>query len=288
MTIPFPPMPLDLKTGKPPNIRFVDMQGWYYNTPFDCDKDDISFYTSLLLNEPKRHINYMNMFGNQTPLTEISRAALVGWLGEVAYKMNVTNYVYYMAVDLLDRCTNDFNIKTNEYQLLGACCLHLICKMEELVPLDMSDLIWVSDGAFTSSDMKRMEIKIVKSQSNFLRPVPASLYLKRFVQILPPVGIQFSNLCYCMLRLCILSTTLMDLLPSQMAVGIFYAAHKLFFKAPIAWDDTFEYYTKMPRSVAEHCSAKIMSECIRVKGFSRDIVGHINKKFPVEWDLIVI
>ena len=68
-------------------------------------------------------------------------------------------------------------------QLVGVSAMFLVSKIEEIYAPSISDFVYITDNAYTESEIRQMELKIIRALSfdlcqpislNFLRWVPLS------------------------------------------------------------------------------------------------------------------
>ncbi|CAJ1942500.1 unnamed protein product [Cylindrotheca closterium] len=89
------------------------------------------------------------------------------------------------AADSLDDAeskTNCFFISRDRFQLLGAACTWLACKMEELSPPSVSEIAYVSDNIYSTEQIKRMERRICNALNFSLFHQTPYLYTTEFIR----------------------------------------------------------------------------------------------------------
>ena len=144
----------------------------------------------------------------QPDLTPKMRSILVDWIIELSEHFSFGPTTLHLAVTLVDKVlscgplsmddtdddddsdsedgeskTNCFLISRERFQLLGASCTWIACKLEELSPPNVEDFAYVSDNIYTTDQIKRMERRICKALSfKLLHHTPIS------VVILPSQG----------------------------------------------------------------------------------------------------
>jgi len=69
--------------------------------------------------------------------------------------------VLALSVNILDRFLSLKPIKKDKLQLLGAACLLIASKFEEIYPPEIEDFVHISDRAFKKLDIIRMELAIL-------------------------------------------------------------------------------------------------------------------------------
>lgn len=121
----------------------------------------------------------------QPELTPKMRAILVDWIIELSEHFDFGPAALHLSVTLVDKVlargplsmydidevdedrlddgeskTNCFLISRDRFQLLGAACTWLACKVEELNPPTVSEIAYVSDNIYSTEQIKRMERRI--------------------------------------------------------------------------------------------------------------------------------
>ena len=134
------------------------------------------------LNESTTYLPY------QPDLTPKMRSILVDWIIELSEHFNFGPTTLHLAVTLVDKVlacgpiridedsdddadsdeeeeskTNCFLISRERFQLLGAACTWVACKVEEMTPPNVDDFAYVSDNIYTTFQIKRMERRICKA-----------------------------------------------------------------------------------------------------------------------------
>lgn len=58
-------------------------------------------------------------------------------------------------------------VKKSDFQLVGLTCLFMACKMEEIMPPLLEELVLFGCGSFNKTDMIRMEVQIGNVRMSF-------------------------------------------------------------------------------------------------------------------------
>merc|ERR1712130_484818 len=125
----------------------------------------------------------IDFMSNQKDLNERMRAVLVDWLSGVHRKFKLLPSTYFLCINLLDRYLAKQQLSRKKLQLTGCCCLWISSKYHEIYAPEMDDFIYISDNAFTETDLVKMEIEILKTLQ-FTLTVPTLLsFAERYVQI---------------------------------------------------------------------------------------------------------
>nr|CAB3459777.1 unnamed protein product [Digitaria exilis] len=108
----------------------------------------------------------------QTDISTTMRAMLIDWLVEVTEGYRLVPETLYLTVNYIDRYLSVKKIHRNRLQLLGVSCLLIAAKYEEICPLQVEELCYVTDGSYTKEEV----------HGSFEMAVPTSkCFLRRFV-----------------------------------------------------------------------------------------------------------
>ena len=138
-----------------------------------------SIYHNLLLEEkksisPAPEYNYMK---NQKEVNEQMRSILVDWLIDVHLKFLFTDETLYMTVLIIDRYLSVQEISRSKLQLLGITALMIACKHEEIDLPKVDDFIYITDNAYTRSEVFKMENEVLhKLNFELLFPSPIKFF----------------------------------------------------------------------------------------------------------------
>ena len=85
----------------------------------------------------------------QPDLTHNMRSILVDWLQEVAEEYQLTMDTLALAVAYLDRFLSKMSVSRSKLQLLGATCMYLAAKFEEIYPPEIAEFVYITDDTYT-------------------------------------------------------------------------------------------------------------------------------------------
>eukprot|EP00943_MAST-04B_sp_MAST-4B-sp1_P000488 g488.t1 len=89
------------------------------------------------------------------------REMLVDWLVEVVDVFDMSIRSVYLAVQFVDRYIGQRLIKRESFQLVGATCLHISSKCEDVSYIGVEDLAVCADNVYLSQDMLSKEEEIL-------------------------------------------------------------------------------------------------------------------------------
>eukprot|EP00656_Telonema_subtile_P035746 TRINITY_DN39704_c0_g1_i1.p1 TRINITY_DN39704_c0_g1~~TRINITY_DN39704_c0_g1_i1.p1 ORF type:complete len:386 (-),score=117.13 TRINITY_DN39704_c0_g1_i1:167-1324(-) len=106
--------------------------------------------------------NYIDN-GKQTQVSKKVRCTLVDWMVEVHRKFKLKQETLFLAVNILDRFLSARGVAKDKLQLVGATCIFVASKWEDMWPPLCKDLVYVGSRAFTKGDIVKMEMTILNS-----------------------------------------------------------------------------------------------------------------------------
>ena len=120
-------------------------------------------YTNLFLDQNnlryKLDFNYMN---KQNDVNPRMRAILVDWLIETHFRFNFRPKTLYQTIYIIDLYLSKKIIQKENFQLLGATCLLISCKENEIFYPRVDDFVIISNGAYTKNELLKMENFVLK------------------------------------------------------------------------------------------------------------------------------
>ncbi|XP_050872074.1 G2/mitotic-specific cyclin-2 isoform X2 [Lathyrus oleraceus] len=106
---------------------------------------------------------------DQADLNERMRAILVDWLIEVHDKFDLMQETLFLTINLIDRFLAKQNVVRKKLQLVGLVAMLLACKYEEVSVPVVSDLIHISDKAYSRKELLQMVTVFQSCNNDFLR-----------------------------------------------------------------------------------------------------------------------
>jgi len=152
------------------------------------------------------------------------RSVLVDWLMEVCREFELQRESFYICISLLDRFLSCvIHVHQSRLQLVGVAALLLAAKTEEIYPPKAQDLALITDGAFNTNELRKMESCMLQKLSwNIYCITPfrwATHYLKQLPEEQLKGGSTKATMCEMMalLDLAILDYTTISFRPSHLA-----------------------------------------------------------------------
>lgn len=161
----------------------------YLENVENIDKDDMDnpqlvteyvneIYLYLLQLETSQSIreDYLNKTPTGAPtILPKMRAVLIDWLTQVHQQFNLLQETLYLTVAIVDRYLQDVcgKMERKQLQLVGVSAMFIASKYEEMYAPEIGDFVYITDQAYTESQIRQMEIKILDALGFQLgRPLP--------------------------------------------------------------------------------------------------------------------
>ncbi|XP_053606375.1 G2/mitotic-specific cyclin-B3 [Plodia interpunctella] len=235
---------------KPPSgVADFDQENW--NDPFQVSHYAMDIFNYLKSRERLFPID--DYLVRMEGITCWMRALLVDWMVEVQESFELNHETLYLAVKLVDLFLARSSqppasqppqppqlLTKEELQLLGAAALFIASKFDERIPPLVDDFLYICDGAYTLSQLLKMEMNILKVV-DFDLGIPLSYrFLRRYARC-ARVSMPTLTLARFVLEQCLLEYNLLQHSDSKMAAAALYLALRM--KSLSTWSDTLQYYT---------------------------------------------
>ncbi|KAJ8726663.1 hypothetical protein PYW07_001361 [Mythimna separata] len=230
---------------KPPaDVPDFDQENW--NDPFQVSNYAMDIFNYLKSRE--RLFPVDDYLTRMKGITSWMRALLVDWMVEVQESFELNHETLYLAVKLVDLFLTRSSktqpekdhLSKEELQLLGASALFIASKFDERIPPLVDDFLYICDGAYTLSQLLKMEMNILRVV-DFDLGIPLSYrFLRRYARC-ARVSMPTLTLARFVLEQCLLEYTLLGYSDSKMAAAALYLALRM--KSIGHWTPTLQYYT---------------------------------------------
>merc|ERR1711860_301605 len=103
------------------------------------------------------------------------RAVLVDWLIQVHQQFNLLQETLYLTIAVLDRFLQVYagKVERKQLQLVGVAAMFIASKYEEMYAPEIGDFVYITDRAYTESQIREMEMRILDTLGFDLgRPLP--------------------------------------------------------------------------------------------------------------------
>ncbi|XP_021512653.1 G2/mitotic-specific cyclin-B2 isoform X2 [Meriones unguiculatus] len=168
------------------------------------------------------------------------RAILVDWLVQVHSKFRLLQETLYMCIAIMDRFLQAQPVCRKKLQLVGITALLLASKYEEMFSPNIEDFVYITDNAYTSSQIREMETLILKELKFELgRPLP--LHFLRRASKAGEVDVEQHTLAKYLMELTLADYDMAHYHPSQVAAAASCLSQKVLGQGK--WNLKQQYYT---------------------------------------------
>jgi len=188
----------------------------------------------------------------QPDLTPNMREILMDWLVEVAEEYEVALETLLLAKNYIDRYLSRRQIRRGRLQLLGITALLIASKYEELCPVQVDCLVYITDNTYEKQEVLSFEYELLSALDFNISIVTEKNFLRRYL-LAAVAGISDESIVHQTVRLShyLVERTIqvydfVKFPPSIVACSaICLALHTL---AMDPWTSTLEYYTAISQS----------------------------------------
>ncbi|XP_030581022.1 G2/mitotic-specific cyclin-B2 isoform X2 [Archocentrus centrarchus] len=197
---------------------------------------DIYKYLHVLEVQQAIRSNYMQGY----EITERMRALLIDWLVQVHSRFQLLQETLYLTVAILDRFLQVQPVSRRKLQLVGVTAMLVACKYEEMYSPEVGDFAYITDNAFTKSQILEMEQQILRSLKFQLgRPLP--LHFLRRASKVANSDVERHTLAKYLMELTLLDYNMVHYRPSEIAAASLCLSQLLLDGLP--WSPTQQHYS---------------------------------------------
>ncbi|XP_058484491.1 G2/mitotic-specific cyclin-B2 isoform X1 [Solea solea] len=197
---------------------------------------DIYSYLHMLEVQQAVHANYMKGY----EITERMRALLIDWLVQVHSRFQLLQETLYLTVAVLDRYLQVQPVSRRKLQLVGVTAMLVACKYEEMYAPEVGDFAYITDNAFTKTQILEMEQLILRGLKFQLgRPLP--LHFLRRASKVANSDVERHTLAKYLMELTLLDYNMVHYRPSEIAAASLCLAQQLLDKLP--WSPAQQHYS---------------------------------------------
>jgi cyclin B len=215
--------------------------------------------------------NYMALQAN---INATMRAMVIDWLGGYLRKYTTRIDTLFLAVNLMDRFLGQCLISRRNLQLVGVVAMLIAAKFEEIHPPEIRDFVRVTDNAYTSDEIKHMEVSMLAALEFKVCAVTAAQFFHRYAKINNCTDLH-SHLFNYILELSLLDIRMMRYPPSHVAAAACLLSNKLLRQRP-SWPAAMVGKTKLSEQMLKPCAKELCGLLERAEGSK---LQAIRKKF---------
>ncbi|NXF29437.1 CCNB2 protein, partial [Nyctibius bracteatus] len=168
------------------------------------------------------------------------RAILVDWLVQVHSRFQLLQETLYMCVAVIDRFLQSHPVARKRLQLVGVTALLLASKYEEMLSPDIADFVYITDNAYTSNEVREMEIVILK-ELNFDLGRPLPIHFLRRASKAGEADAKQHTLAKYLMELTLMDYDMVHYRPSEIAAAALCLSQKIL--GHNKWGTKQQYYT---------------------------------------------
>ncbi|XP_024974836.1 G2/mitotic-specific cyclin-2 [Cynara cardunculus var. scolymus] len=245
----------------------VEMEDIFVEPVVDIDISDTKNHLAVVeyVEDLYAHYRKMESYGmvspnymltQQSDINERMRAILIDWLIEVHHKFDLQHETLFLTVNLIDRFLAKQSMARKKLQLVGLVAMLLACKYEEVSVPVVDDLIFISDKAYSRTEILEME-KLMLNTLEFNMSVPTPyVFLKRFLKAAQSES-KLEQMSFFLMELCLVEYEMIKFAPSFLAAASVYTAQCSLYGLK-QWSKTCEWHTNYSENQLLECSKMIV------------------------------
>ncbi|XP_022603824.1 G2/mitotic-specific cyclin-B2 isoform X1 [Seriola dumerili] len=197
---------------------------------------EIYKYLHVLEVQQSVRANYMQGY----EITDRMRALLIDWLVQVHSRFQLLQETLYLTVAILDRFLQVQPVSRRKLQLVGVTAMLVACKYEEMYAPEVGDFAYITDNAFTKSQILQMEQLVLETLKFQLgRPLP--LHFLRRASKVANSDVERHTLAKYLMELTLLDYDMVHYRPSEIAAASLCLSQLLLEGLP--WSPTQQHYS---------------------------------------------
>jgi len=136
-----------------------------------------------LLDSEEKHSAKSNYMSKQSDITHGMRSILVDWLVEVGEEYKLQTETLHLAVNYIDRFLSTMAVQRSKLQLVGAACMFIAAKYEEIYPPDVGEFVYITDDTYNKRQVLRMEHLVLKVLDFDLSVATCHIFLHKMLDM---------------------------------------------------------------------------------------------------------
>jgi hypothetical protein len=246
----------------PAGVKDIDAED--HENPQLCSEYALETYAYLKQLEKRGAVRSNYLTG--CPTNEKMRSVLIDWLVEVQIQFKLLQETLFLTVNTIDRfmAVEGKSIPRSNLQLVGVSAMFLISKIEEIYAPSISDFVYITDNAYTESEIRKMELRIIRAL-DFDLCQPISLNFLRRYSKAGEVDVQQHSLAKFSLEVCLMDCGLVAVPGSLLASASLCLSLLLLDGSNTldnVWTDTLAFYSGYSRAAVLELVPKIASNLV--------------------------
>ncbi|XP_056428428.1 G2/mitotic-specific cyclin-B2-like [Hyla sarda] len=247
------------------NVENIDAEDG--GNPQLCSEYVMDIYNYLKQLELQQPIRQRYLDGKE--VNGRMRAILVDWLVQVHSRFQLLQETLYLGVAIMDRFLQVQPISRGKLQLAGVTALLLASKYEEMYTPEVADFVYITDNAYTASQIREMEVLMLR-ELNFELGRPLPLHFLRRASKSCSADAEQHTLAKYLMELTLIDYDMVHFRPSELASAALCLAQKVLGQG--SWGATQHHYT----GCAEEDLSLIMSHMAKnVAKVNKNLTKHV-------------
>ncbi|NXT77297.1 CCNB2 protein, partial [Zapornia atra] len=218
------------------NVEDIDAEDW--ENPQLCSDYVKDIYLYLRDLEVQQSVRPHYLDGKT--INGRMRAILVDWLVQVHSRFQLLQETLYMCVAIMDRFLQSHPIARKQLQLVGITAMLLASKYEEVFSPYVGDFVYITDNAYTSDEVRKMEMTILK-ELNFDLGRPLPIHFLRRASKAGEADAKQHTLAKYLMELTLVDYDMVHHRPSEVAAAALCLSQKIL--GHNKWGAKQQYYT---------------------------------------------
>jgi len=192
------------------------------------------------------------------------RSILIDWLIQVHNRFGLLQETLFLCVGILDRYLQQKikEIGRKKLQLVGITAMWIAAKYEEIYAPEVNDFVYITDNAYASSELRKMELDILKTLNcNLGRPL-ALHFLRRNSKAGEVDSVQHA-LAKFFMEVTLQEYSMVHLAPSHIAAAALWLAIQLD-PASAIWTEKLRHYSGYEESEITTLGSKIADLVVKL------------------------
>jgi len=135
-----------------------------------------------------KHLPKWNYMAKQNDITHSMRSILVDWLVEVGEEYKLQSETLHLTVNYIDRFLSYMAVQRSKLQLVGAACMFIAAKYEEIYPPDVAEFCYITDDTYNKRQVLRMEHLVLKVLGFDLSVPTTYIFINKMCEMDPTIN----------------------------------------------------------------------------------------------------
>lgn len=246
----------------PPGVKDIDVDD--QDNPQLCSEYAMETYAYLKQLEVRGAVPSNYLTG--CPTNYKMRSVLIDWLVEVQIQFKLLQETLFLTVNTIDRflAAEGKTIPRSKLQLVGVSAMFLVSKIEEIYAPSISDFVYITDNAYAESEIRQMELRIIRALSfDLCQPISLN-FLRRYSKA-GEVDVLQHSLAKFSLEVCLMDCNMVGVPGSLMAAASLCLSLLLLdpnTSRQNVWSNTLAFYSGYTQAAVLELVPKVASNLV--------------------------